>query len=78
MRGARGPILRKTLHAYFATGQNAASAAAVLGVHEKTVSNRLRAIEEHLGHPIEARRAELELALRLAALQETDQPPAFG
>ena len=57
--------IRETLEAYFAAGHNAASAAATLGIHQQTVANRLRAAEERLGHPIGARRVELELALRL-------------
>jgi hypothetical protein len=57
--------IRETVAAYFAAGHNAASAAATLGVHEQTVANRLRTAEERLGHPIGARRVELELALRL-------------
>jgi sugar diacid utilization regulator len=64
----RGKALKDTLRAYFATGQNAASAAAKLGVHERTVSYRLRAIEEHLGHAVNERRAELEVALKLEEL----------
>jgi hypothetical protein len=59
--------MRETLVAYFAAGHNAASAAATLGVHEQTVANRLRTAEERLGHPIGARRVELEVALRLRA-----------
>ena len=46
---------------------NAASAAATLGVHQQTVANRLRAIEERLGHPPTSRRVELAVALRLRA-----------
>lgn len=57
--------IRETLAAYFAAGHNATSAAATLGIHEQTVANRLRTAEERLGHPIGARRVELELALRL-------------
>jgi DNA-binding PucR family transcriptional regulator len=34
-------------------------------VHERTVIYRLRTIEERLGHPILARRTELDAALRL-------------
>jgi hypothetical protein len=59
--------IRETIAAYFAAGHNAASAAATLGIHEQTVANRLRTAEERLGHPIGARRVELELALRLRA-----------
>jgi hypothetical protein len=61
----RVAVLRETLAAYFAAGQNAASAAAALGVHNRTVLYRLRSIEERLGHPIAARREELAVALRL-------------
>jgi PucR C-terminal helix-turn-helix domain len=48
-----------------ASAQNASAAAAMLGVHEHTVGYRLRTIEERLGRPVIARRAELETALRL-------------
>lgn len=65
---ARSERLRATLEAYFAAGQNASAAAAVLGVHEHTVSYRLRTVEERLGRPVTARRAELETALRLLRL----------
>lgn len=64
----RSARLRATLSAYFAVGQNASAAAAMLGVHEHTVSYRLRTIEERLGRPVTARRAELETALRLLDL----------
>lgn len=68
----RTNTLRDTLRAYFAAGQNATAAAAFLKVHEQTISYRLRTIEESLGRPIRARRAELEVALRLRDL--LDQP----
>lgn len=64
----RARELRATLRAYFAAGQHATSAAAMLGVHERTVGNRLRAVEERLGRPASAAPAELELALRLHEL----------
>jgi hypothetical protein len=67
----RSARLRATLRAYFATGQNASAAAAMLGVHEHTVSYRLRTIEERLGRPVTARRAELETALRLFDLHRS-------
>jgi DNA-binding PucR family transcriptional regulator len=65
---SRSARLRETLRAYFASGQNASAAAALLGVHEHTVSYRLRTIEDRLGRPVTARRAELETALRLLEL----------
>jgi hypothetical protein len=64
--------LRETIAAYFAAGHNAASAAAALGIHEQTVANRLRTAEERLGHPVGARRIELEMALRLRAVLTRD------
>ncbi len=63
--------IRETIIAYFAAEHNAASAAAALGVHQQTVANRLRAAEERLGHPVGARRVELETALRLRRLERS-------
>jgi hypothetical protein len=63
-----GERSRRTLAAYFAAGRNASSAAAILGVHRKTVSLRLRAIEERLGRSFEGCSAELETAIRMAEL----------
>jgi sugar diacid utilization regulator len=56
--------LRETLQAWLATGSHV-SAAALLGVHENTVRNRIRAAEEVLGAPLLGRRTELQVALRL-------------
>jgi len=64
----RAHVLRTTLRAYFATGQNAASAAAMLGVHERTVANRLHAAQDRLGRPAPSRQTELDTALRLHQL----------
>jgi hypothetical protein len=73
--GPREQRLLATLDAYFLAGQNASSAAARLGVHERTVANRLRAIEGRLGgQPVDARRAELEVALRLHRLLAGERP----
>lgn len=63
-----GGVLRDTLRAYFAAERNASSAACVLGVTRHTVENRLRAIEEKLGHGLRTRQAELEVALRVEGL----------
>jgi DNA-binding PucR family transcriptional regulator len=68
-----GDTLVATLEAYYAAGQNAVSAAAALGVHDRTIANRLRKVEEALGDgAIVSRRAEVETALRLRRLLATE------
>ena len=79
LRGIDGPDtrsarLRETLEAYFASTQNAATTAAVLGVHEQTVAQRLRAVEERIGRSVLSRRAELEVALRMLRQQRHGTP----
>lgn len=69
----RAARLRETLQAWFAAGHNATAAAAALGVHEQTVAQRLRTVEERTGRPVAARRAELETALRLRNLLGTTE-----
>jgi hypothetical protein len=71
----RSTRLRETLVAYFNADQNAAAAAASLGVHQQTVANRIRAVEELLGEQVPSRRAELDLALRLRRCFE--KPPSL-
>jgi hypothetical protein len=70
----RSRILRETLRAYFSVGQRASSTAAILGVHERTIGNRLRVVEGMIGHPVHGRRAELEIALRIWDLVCDRQP----
>lgn len=71
----RARVLRETLRAYFANGQNAASTASVIGVHERTVAYRLRSAEKWLDRSIATARDELSIALRMYdLLQEDDQP----
>jgi hypothetical protein len=65
-----------TLEAWFAARESIAHAAAALGVAPRTVSYRLRRAEALLGHPIAARRAELETALRVQRLFAGGAPPA--
>ncbi len=60
-----GEIARGTLRAYFAAERNVSSTAAALGVDRRTVSNRIRAIEELLGRPLRSCATDLETALRL-------------
>lgn len=61
----RSGVLRETLTAYFDTGSSAVKAAKLLHVHERTVSYRLRTIEDKLGVSVSTRRGELLVALRL-------------
>jgi diguanylate cyclase with GGDEF domain/PucR-like helix-turn-helix protein len=60
-----GVTLRETLRAYFAADRNVSSTAAGLGVDRRTVSNRLRVVEERIGCAIDGCVSELELALQL-------------
>jgi PucR C-terminal helix-turn-helix domain/GGDEF-like domain len=60
-----GRVGRETLHAYFAAERNISSTAAVLGVDRRTVTNRIRAIEDLFGRPLKDFATELETALRL-------------
>jgi hypothetical protein len=61
-----GKAARETLRAYFAAERQIVSTAAALGVDRRTVTNRLRAIEELFGRPLAEFATDLEIALRLA------------
>ncbi|HEU5062257.1 MAG TPA: helix-turn-helix domain-containing protein [Solirubrobacterales bacterium] len=61
----RGGTARETLRAYFAAERNVSSTAAALGVDRRTVTNRIRAIEELFGRPLNDFATEMEIALRL-------------
>lgn len=65
---SKATVLRETLSAYFAAGQNAAAAAAALQINDRTVAYRVRSAETRLGFPISTRRDELGVALRLAEI----------
>jgi hypothetical protein len=67
--------LRSTLGAWYETGSYV-RAAALLHLHEHTVRNRLQRIEEILGRPVDDRRLELHMALRLR--QVTGAPRVRG
>lgn len=72
----RAERLRATLGAYFDASERKSSAAAALGVHDKTVSHRLRQCEEALGRPVESVRTDLATALLIrTALGAGDAPP---
>jgi hypothetical protein len=63
-----GSALRQTLRAYFSAGRNVSSAAAALEVSRQTVSSRLRAVEDKIGHSLSACASEMDTALRLQEL----------
>jgi PucR C-terminal helix-turn-helix domain/GGDEF-like domain len=63
-----GATLRETLRAYFEAERNVSSTAASLGVSRKTVVNRLQAIEERYGRPLNTCAAEVEATLALEKL----------
>lgn len=62
--------LRATLRAYLEENLSPARAARRLGIHQNTVVYRVKRAEELLGHKIEPRRLQLEIALRLAEMIE--------
>jgi len=70
----RGEVAKETLRAYFAADRNVSSAAAVLNVERRTVSSRLRAIEQRLGRQLPSCATELSIALRLSGLLEDETP----
>jgi hypothetical protein len=75
-----GEQLRRTMRAYLDLDCNAASTASALGVNRHTVQRRLKRVEEAIGEPLSARRAELDVALRLERLtaRASGQPAPHG
>lgn len=67
-----GAAAREALRAYFRARRNATAAASALGCERRTLAYRLRAIEGCLGHRLDDRFAELEVALELRELLATD------
>lgn len=63
-----GAALRQTLRAYLAAGGSLSSAASTQKVSRRTISNRLRKVEEKLGRPLHTAMAEIETALRMEEL----------
>jgi DNA-binding PucR family transcriptional regulator len=62
--------LSATLRVYLEENLSPSRAARRLGVHEHTITNRIRAAQELLPHPIEQRVGELQVALRLIRLAQ--------
>jgi hypothetical protein len=69
-------VIPETLRIYFASGNNVKVTAARLEVDRRTVWYRLDKVAKRLGFPCEIRRAELEVALRLAALDAAQGEPS--
>jgi hypothetical protein len=63
--------LSATLRVYLEENMSPLRASQRLGVHENTITNRIRAAQELLPHPIERRSPELLVALRLIGLTDT-------
>jgi hypothetical protein len=66
--------LRETLETSFRLGSHVA-AAEYLRLHEHTVRNRLQKAEQLLGHSLQERRTELQVAIRLVRLLDASPPP---
>ena len=64
--------LTATLRVYLEENMSPLRAAQRLGVHENTITNRIRTAQELLPHPIEHRSPELQVALRLLRLAQED------
>jgi transposase-like protein len=74
----RGQTARDTLRAYFESKRNISSTAHRLGVARNTVDSRLREIEERLGRPLHTCSAQLEVALRLDAMDRNAREDKQG
>jgi diguanylate cyclase with GGDEF domain/PucR-like helix-turn-helix protein len=62
-RGEQGHVLRRTLRAYFKSGQNAASAAAALKVARNTVERHLRTVELRIDQNLHLCGPQIQVAL---------------
>ena len=76
-RGLLTGRVRETLDAWLVSGSYV-GAASVLGVHEQTVRQRLRRLEDALGRSLHDRRTELHVALRLSLLTLPTDLPGNG
>src|SRR4051794_2324575 len=57
--------LRETLRVFLSTGGSFTATARLLGLHRNTVQYRVRKSREALGYPLDRRRLDVELALRV-------------
>jgi DNA-binding PucR family transcriptional regulator len=70
--------LRATVQIYLQENLSPARAARRLGIHQNTVVYRVKRAEELLGHAIEQRRLQIEVALRLSDMIEGLRVAAEG
>jgi hypothetical protein len=66
----RAVRLAATLQVYLEENLSPRRTAQRLGVHDNTITNRIRAAQEQLPHPIERRTSELQVALRIVRLAQ--------
>jgi hypothetical protein len=64
--------LSATLRVYLEENMSPSRASRRLGVHDHTITNRIRTAQELLPHPIEQRACELQVALRLIRLAQSE------
>jgi hypothetical protein len=64
-----GDLLREALDVYFSCNRNASSAAAALQVDRRTLTRRLRIVEQILGRQLDHIAVELEAVLQLKRLE---------
>jgi DNA-binding PucR family transcriptional regulator len=60
--------IAETVRVYLAEGRNRARASRVLGLHANTIAYRLGQAAELLGHDLDERSAEVQVALMIAPL----------
>ncbi len=70
--------LRATVRAYLEENLSQVRAARRLGIHPNTVVYRVKRAEELLGHPVDQRRLQLEVALRLSEMIDGLRAAADG
>jgi len=70
--------LRETVRVYLDENLSQVRAARRLGIHQNTVVYRVKRAEELLGHPVDQRRLQLEVALRLSEMIDGLRAAADG
>ena len=70
--------LRATVRVYLEENLSQVRAARRLGIHQNTVVYRVKRVEELLGHAVDERRLQLEVALRLSEMIDGLRAAADG